>query len=325
MKKFIIELKNKVLSEDKITFDEAVRLSQIDNEDIETLDVLFTAANEIRKKFAGERADLCTILNAKSGKCSEDCKYCAQSGHYNTGISEYPLLSYDTILKRAIEMQEKGVHRFSLVTSGRGLEGIDIDQLCNIYKRLSEDTSLKLCASHGIISYEEALKLKESGVSMYHHNIETSSEYFKNICTTHTFKDRIATINNCKRAGLNICSGGIIGLNESLEDRLKMVFELQELKVKSMPVNVLSPIKGTPLEDNEILRPNEILKCIAIFRFILPSAHIRYAGGRSALKDKAYIGFRGGVNSALVGNYLTTIGNEIDEDKQMIIREGLEI
>ncbi|SHJ48735.1 biotin synthase BioB [Tepidibacter formicigenes] len=325
MKLFIETIKNKVLNGEDLNYEEAIKIANIDENDIESIEALLNGGNEIRKEFVGNKVDLCTIINAKSGRCSEDCKYCSQSAHYNTGVKEYPLLSYDEVLKRALDMEKKGVHRFSLVTSGRGIEGDDFEKILDIYRKLSKDTNLNLCASHGIITYDQALKLKEAGVSMYHHNLETSSNNYENICTTHTYRDRVNTIKNCIKAGLDICCGGIIGMNEGMEDRVKMAFEIKNLNIKSIPINILNPIKGTPFENIKALSPIEILKTMAIYRYIIPDSYIRYAGGRIALKDKQNIGFRSGVNSALVGDYLTTIGSDIEKDKEMIICEGLEI
>lgn len=325
MKKYIVKLKNKILSGKEINYEEALNLISIDTNNKNNFDILLKSANEIREYFMGRKVDLCTIINAKSGKCSEDCKFCAQSSHYKTGIEEYSLLDYNEILKRAKEMESKGVHRFSLVTSGKGMTGKEFNDILNIYEGLRENTNLKLCASLGIIDYEQAKKLKSAGVTTYHHNVETSKDNFYNICTTHTYKDRIKTIEDAKRAGLDVCVGGIIGMNESKEQRLKMAFEIRELDVKSIPINILNPIKNTPMEDYDILEPMEILKTTAVFRFIIPNVYIRYAGGRLSLKGYDKIGFNGGVNSAIVGDYLTTVGNGIENDKKMIIEQGLEL
>lgn len=325
MEKYIIKLKNKVLDGKEINYDEALSLISIDTNNKNILDILLKSANEIREAFMGRRVDLCTIMNAKSGKCSEDCKFCAQSSHYKTGVDEYSLLEYNEILRRAKEMESKGVHRFSLVTSGKGMTGKEFNDILNIYEGLRENTNLKLCASLGIIDYEQAKKLKLVGVTTYHHNVETSKDNFDNICTTHTYQDRIRTIKEAKRAGLDVCVGGIIGMNESKEQRLQMAFEIRELNVKSIPINILNPIKNTPMEDYDILEPMEILKTTAVFRFIIPNVYIRYAGGRLSLKGYDKIGFNGGVNSAIVGDYLTTVGNGIENDKKMIIEQGLEL
>lgn len=324
MEKLINEVTERVLGGGKITLQEALKFIDIDCNNIEALNLLFDGANRIRDKFMGKKVDLCTIMNTKSGKCSEDCKFCAQSSHYKTGIDEYGLLDYDKILKRAREMEEAGAHRFSLVTSGKGMKGKEFDKIVEIYRRLSKDTNLKLCASHGVITYEQVLKLKEAGVSMYHHNVETSESYYGNICTTHTYQERIDTIKNLIKADMNICCGGIIGMGESREDRVKMAFEIKGLGVKSIPINVLNPVKGTPMENMEVLEPSEILKTMAVYRYIIPDCYIRYAGGRIALQDKQNIGFKAGVNAALVGDYLTTVGSNIEEDKEMIKKEGLE-
>ncbi|WP_099190723.1 biotin synthase BioB [Tepidibacter mesophilus] len=326
MKKFIKQVTQKVLDGQEITYDEALKIINVDEENIEVLDLLFLGANEIRKKYVGNKVDLCTIMNAKSGRCSEDCKYCAQSVHYDTGVIEYNLLSYDEILERALEVQDSGAHRFSLVTSGRGIScEEEMDKLVDIYSRLKVDTSLKLCASHGIVSFEQLLKLKEAGVSMYHHNVETSSDNYKNICTTHDYEERIETIKNAVKADIEVCCGGIFGMGESKADRLKMAFEIKSLGITSIPLNILMPMKGTPCEDLKVISPLEIIKSMALFRYIIPNSYIRYAGGRMALKDKQSLGFNAGVNAALVGNFLTTIGSNVENDKEMINKAGLEI
>ncbi|MEW9121670.1 MAG: biotin synthase BioB [Thermotaleaceae bacterium] len=325
MRLFIDEMKEKVLNGEEITYQEALKLMKIDEKDEEGLTAFYKGANEIRKKYAGNKVDLCTIMNAKSGKCSEDCKYCAQSVHYTTGVEEYGLLDYDKILDRALEMEKEGAHRFSLVTSGRGIDGEDFERLLEIYSRLKKDTNLKICASHGIITYEQAVKFKEAGVSMYHHNVETSSSYYGEICTTHSYSDRIDTIENIQKAGMELCCGGIIGMGESVEDRVKMAFEIKGLGVKSIPINILNPIAGTPLEGKRTMVPIEALKTMALYRFVIPDCYIRYAGGRMLLGDLQEVGFRAGVNAALVGNYLTTIGSKIEDDIRMVRCEGLEI
>lgn len=325
MMQFIHGMKEKVLNGGKIAFEEAMKLISIEEGDMASLEALYAGANEIRKKFAGNRVDLCTIMNAKSGKCSEDCKYCAQSGHYHTGIQEYDLVDYNQVIVRAKEMEREGAHRFSLVTSGRGVDGEEFEKLLEIYRRLRKETRLKICASHGIISYEQALRLKEAGVSMYHHNVETSRDYYGEICTTHAYQDRIATIRNVQKAGMELCCGGIIGMGESVEDRVKMAFEISQLGVKSIPINILNPIPGTPLGDLNPMSPVEALKTMALYRFVIPDCYIRYAGGRMILGELQNIGFRAGVNAALVGNYLTTIGSKIEDDINMVRCEGFEL
>lgn len=327
MKEFIKKLKNKVLNKEKIKYDEAIKLSSISIEDSEVLEELCSSADEIREKFCGNIFDLCTITNAKSGKCSEDCKYCAQSAHFKTGAEVYPLISKEKALEEAKKVEIEGANRYSLVTSGRGLNGEseESNKLAEIYKYLQENTKLSLCASHGISDKESLEKLFNSGVKTYHHNLESSREYYGNICTTHTYDERIETIKLAQEVGLQVCSGGIWGLGESEEDRIKMAFELKELGVFSVPINILMPIPGTPLENNSPLEPKEILKMIAIYRFILPEAYLRYAGGRVKLGELQEKGIKSGINSALTGNFLTTTGTTIESDKSMVRRNGYEI
>lgn len=319
-KNILTVAEHKIMNGDPILFDEAVCLSK-------TCDVenLLAVANRIRKHYNGDHVDLCTIMNAKSGRCTENCRYCAQSGHYHTGVQEYALVGLSEVLKLAKENEQAGVHRFSLVTSGANLSDVEFDQVIGIYKALGEKTGLKLCASLGSLSKARARQLKETGVATYHHNVETSRSFFPYICTTHSYDSRIETIKNVQEAGMKVCSGGIIGMGETMEQRIEMAFELKSLGIRSIPVNILNPIKGTPLENAEKLSPSEILKTIAVFRFILPESSIRYAGGRSALGEYQAKGFLGGINAALVGNYLTTIGSDIQSDINMITDSGLTV
>lgn len=330
MKKFIQKLSNKIRNKKgDISFNEALELINYDFEnDIEARETLFEEANNIRQDFNGNKFDLCTIVNAKSGNCSEDCKYCAQSSYYNTGSPVYNLMKSDEILKLAKEVERGRVDKFSLVTSGKGLEEInELNNLKEIYKNLNKNTDLDLCASHGIISYDVALELKNSGVKTYHHNLECSREFYPEICSTHDYQERIDTCKNAKTAGLKVCSGGIFGLGESRTDRIKMAFDLKELDVDSVPINILTVIEGTALalENLEPIKPLEILKTIAIYKFILPKATIRYAGGRQLLGEFEKLGIRAGISAALTGNYLTTIGSTIEKDREMALEANFEL
>lgn len=326
MKEFIHQLKDRVLEGYLVTREDAAKLLSISIEKEEELKELLQAANEIREKFCGNFFNLCTILNAKSGRCSENCRYCAQSAHFKTNADVYPLVSKEVALEAAKEVEVEGAHRFSLVTSGRGLQGKEeeLDKLQEIYRYLKENTDLDLCASHGICSKEALQKLKDSGVKTYHHNLESSRRFYPTICTSHTFDDRVNTVKYAHEVGLQVCSGGIFGLGETEEDRIDMAFDLRELRVHSVPINILTPIPGTPLENNKEIDPKELLKDIAIYRFILPKVSIRYAGGRVKLGEYAKLGLEGGVNSALTGNFLTTTGNTIESDKKMIKELGYE-
>lgn len=315
---FIEKITKSILDGRDISYTQSLKLINIENNDLISIKALLKGADEIREKYNGNKVDLCSIMNGKSGKCSEDCKFCAQSDYYNTKISEYGLINYEEIYKRAKEMYVKGIDRFSIVTSGKSLTTNEFEEIIKIYSELKENIDLNICASHGVVSYKEAMKLKQSGVNMYHHNIETSENHYKNICTTHSYNERINTIKNIQRAGMEVCCGVIIGMGENIKDRIDMMFEIKKLNVSSIPVNLLNSIKGTPLENLDTLKPMEILKTIAVYRYIVPKAHIRYAGGRNILKDSQVLGLRGGVNAMLVGDYLTTIGSDIENDNKII-------
>lgn len=320
MEDIVFELEKKINAGFLINLEEALKLSKLKD-----LTELFRAADRLRCKFNGKKVDLCSIMNAKSGRCSENCKYCAQSVHYHTNIQEYSLVNKEKALALAKENEKFGVHRFSLVTSGRGLYGAEFEKIIKIYELLNKESKLSLCASLGIINYEQLSKLRNVGITMYHHNLETSRDYYKKICTTHTYDERIDTINNAKKAGLKVCSGGIIGMGETMEDRIKLALELQALGIKSIPINVLNPIDGTPLQNAEKLNQEEILKTIAIFRFINPKSYIRLAGGRNLIDAYGQNCFKVGANATITGNYLTTSGNKIVDDIEMIKNIGLEV
>lgn len=316
---FVKKLKEKVLKGIDITKEEAMQLYS------EPAEELYNAANEVRDILCGKEVDLCSIINGKSGACSENCRYCAQSKHFNTGIEEYKLLPYEVIKEQAEFNQNEGVNRFSIVTSGRAMGGKDLDTVSEYYKRLNDECTISLCASHGILDKTDLVKLKNSGVKRYHHNIETSKRYYKEICTTHTYEDRINTIKAAQEIGLEVCSGGIIGMGESKEDRVDMAIELRDLKITSIPINILMPIKGTPLENAEKLSEEELLRTISIFRFINPKSNIRLAGGRIKLSKNGYNAFKCGANAAITGNLLTTCGKGIPQDKEMIKELGLKL
>ena len=253
---------NKLSREDDISFLINGSLSELSN-----------GADEIRKKFYGNHIDLCTIINGRSGRCSENCKYCAQSEHYCTNIEEYEFLNEDKIVSVCKSVESDGVHRFSVVTSGRSLSDKDFTSALKAYKNMQKECSnIELCASHGLLTEEQFRELKASGVFRYHANIETSRRFFPQICTTHTYDDKIACIKAAQRAGLSVCSGGIIGLGENWEDRIDMAFSLQELGIESIPINVLIPIKGTPLQNQKPLSEDDIIRTIVIFRYINPTA-----------------------------------------------------
>lgn len=289
------------------------------------LNELCGGADFIRKSLCGDDINLCSIINGRSGKCSENCKFCAQSSHHHTGVEEYDFLDSEKIVEDCKKHAVKGVHRYSIVTAGRELKGNDLKKACDTYKKMNDECNIDLCASHGLLSEEAFIALKESGVSMYHANIETSKRNFPNICTTHTYEDKINSIKLAQKTGFKVCSGGIIGMGETFEDRLDMAISLSELKIESIPINALMPIKGTAYENAKQLTENEILRTVAMFRFINPTARIRLAAGRSLMMDSGRKAFQSGANATITGDLLTTSGNNIDQDKGMLTGMGFKI
>lgn len=286
------------------------------------LDELTSAADNIRKNLNGDTVDLCAIINGKSGKCGENCRYCAQSIHHNTNCEIYDFLDSDTIFEEAKNNSEEGVNRFAIVTSGKSLTGDDFEKALQIYKKMNEELPIKLCASLGFLNEEQLRKLYNAGVRNYHDNIETSRRFFPHICTSHTFDEKIETIKLAQSIGFNVCSGGIIGMGETWQDRIDMAFTLFELGITSIPINVLMAIPGTPLENQPTLGREEILRTIAIFKFINPDADIRLAGGRKLLPDNGRDAFLSGISSTITGNMLTTTGSTIQKDKNMLTMMG---
>lgn len=284
----------------------------------EDLKELCEGADKIRRELCGNHVDLCSIINGRSGRCGEDCKFCAQSACHNAKVEEYPFLEPEKILDDCKHHEAKKVHRYSIVTAGRALTGAEMDKALRAYRSMKEECNVELCASHGLLSQEDFNRLKEAGVSRYHANIETSRRNFPNICTTHTFEDKLEVIRRAKAAGLSVCSGGIIGMGETWEDRIDMAVTLSELNILSIPLNILRPIPGTPLEHQAPLTEDEILRTIAIFRYINPTAMVRLAAGRNSMKHSGEQAFRSGANAAITGDMLTTSGNRIDEDRKML-------
>lgn len=309
-------MKNKVLQGEVINKTEALAISQA------PLNELCSAANEIRAYFCGNAFDICTIINAKSGRCSENCKYCAQSSFYQTKLEEYPLLNTSTILEQARYSDEQGVLRYSLVTSGKSLSDAELEQICASIRTVRQQTGISICASLGLLNEEQFRKLNEAGVSRIHNNLETSRSYFGKVCTTHSYEDKIAAILAARNAGLNVCSGGIMGLGETMQDRIDMAIAIRELGIRSIPVNMLNPIPGTPYADHLPLTSEEMSRIVAVFRFLVPNASIRLAGGRGLLPDKGRQCFLSGANAAISGDMLTTSGISIEQDMKMLAELG---
>jgi biotin synthase len=280
------------------------------------LSELMTLARDAKLRERGDSFSLCTIMNVKSGRCTEDCAFCAQSSRYRTGSPVFPLKSTDEIMETAAKAKDEGAARFSLVTSGRGLSR---SELAVGIEQIRTSVGISVCASFGILDSEAIETLKSAGLSRYHHNIETSESFFPKVITTHSFKERISTIHAAKDVGLEVCSGGIIGLGESAEDRVSMALSLVGLGVDSVPLNILIPIPGTPLASQAPLSVEEILRTIAIFRLIFPKKAIRIAGGReSALMDFQGLAFWAGADAMLIGGYLTIAGRALDVDLRLV-------
>lgn len=280
---------------------------------------LMALADKTRKDCVGDRIELCNIMNTKSGLCAEDCKFCAQSCRHKTGIDTYPLKSIDEILEAALRAKEIGAERFDIVTSGNTLSDGELKRIADAISLIRGRVGIKICASLGKLSEKDLLFLKSAGLGRYHHNIETSPRYFSAITTTHTFQDRLETIRAAKEAGLEVCSGGIVGLGESWDDRIDIALTLRDLDVTSVPINILVPIKGTPFENTAVLSPIDAIKTIALFRIILQDKIIKVAAGReSVLKDFQAMAFMAGANGMLIGGYLTIRGRSIDEDWLLI-------
>ena len=305
-------LYNRVIGGYLITREEALFLYK------EDLGDLTRYADMIRDHFCGNQFDMCTIINGKSGLCSENCKFCAQSSHYNTGSKVYSLLSEEEILADAKKNADQGVMRYSIVTAGRSLSDGEVDRMCQIIRRIKEEVHISVCVSFGLLKEDQFMRLKEAGAERVHNNLESSENFYPSVCTSHSFSDKVQAIRAAQDAGLDVCSGGIMGLGESIEDRIDMALSLRDLGIESIPVNMLNPIPGTPMEKYESLDEKEMQRIIAVYRFILPKAFIRLAGGRGLMRDKGRACFMSGANAAISGDMLTTAGITVDKDKKLL-------
>ena len=323
MRKEIQKIGDKVLEGGSVSMKEILPLLEAKGPDV--LD-LVAVANRVRVEFNGNEIDLCSLLSAKSGKCSEDCAFCAQSAHYQTDAPTYPLMNADQMVKEAREAQKRSTGRFCLISSGRQLNDKEFEIVLSGLDRIRKETTLDLDCSLGTLSEERAEALKKVGVTRYNHNVETAESHFHKICSTHSFKDRVKTIEVLKELGFSICCGGIIGLGESPEQRLELAFSLRQLGIDCIPFNILNPRPGTPLEHSESIPPMEIIKTISLFRLVLPKGTIKIAGGREAnLRDLQSLALLAGANGLIVGNYLTTPGRNAEDDLTMIRDVGFQI
>lgn len=313
------ELKAKGMAGEGVSPEEAAWLAGYPD-----LDALCDAADAISRHWQGSEVDSCSIINARSGMCGEDCKWCAQASRHHTGCDTYGIISRPEAMKAAKANSEAGIRRFSLVTSGRTVAAKDLGAFCDIIHDIKAETGLYLCASMGLLDRKGMEMLRDAGVSRYHCNMETSSRVFPTLCTTHTPDDKRRTIKAAKECGLEVCSGGIIGMGESMADRIEFAFELRDLDVDSVPINILNPIKGTPLEDTTLISEEDVIRTVAIFRFILPRKSLRFAGGRMRLSHDSMLRImKGGMNGVLMGDMLTTVSNTIADDRRLFSEAGL--
>lgn len=312
-------LEEKILKGSPLSREEALSLAEITGPDIFDL---FASANKIRQHFKGNIIGLCSITNAKSGACPEDCSFCAQSSTSKAEIEVYPLLSKEIVIQKAMEVKDSAIKRFSIVTSGRKVSRKSLTEITEMVSEISK-LGILPCASLGLLNAEELLMLKSAGLDRYHHNLETSKGFFPRICSTHTFADKIKTIEAAKSAGLTVCSGGIFGMGETWQDRIDMAFSLKEIDIDSVPINFLIPVKGTPLAHRKRLHPFDALKIVSLYRFILPRKEIRICGGRiQILGEFNSMLFLAGADGMISGNYLTTQGRNPEDDLRMIQTYG---
>lgn len=305
----IVELKEKVKSGLLIGEAEALALSMAADKA-----TLYDCANELRAHFCGSQFDLCSITNAKSGKCSENCHWCSQSAFHKTNIEIYPLVERQRAVTEALGNAAQGVVRHSLVTSGKRVTDTELSELIAIFQEIRETCQMELCGSMGLVNKEQLLRLKDVGLKRYHCNLETAPSYFKQVCTTHSIEEKIDTIKAAQEVGLEVCSGGIIGMGESMEQRIELALLLRDLHIRSIPINLLNPISGTALQDAAPLSEDDVLTTIALFRFINPQAYLRFAGGRLLLRHYQDRALEAGINASIVGDMLTTVGSGIQED-----------
>ena len=321
MEKSIDEIANRIIEGGTLTPEEAVRLSGAEGMDVYDL---FRAASRIKEHFVGNEVHLCSIINAKSGRCAEDCAFCAQSAHHSTDAPVYPLVQEDRLLESARDAEANGSACFGIITSGTTVNGPELEQILTALRRIRLETTILPSCSLGIIDEQTARKLKDAGMDTYHHNLETAESFFPSICTTHPYRDDVETVRAVKKAGLKVCCGGIFGLGETAAQRVEMAFTLKELDVDSVPINFLNPIEGTRLEGAANISAMECLKTIAIYRMILPDKRITVCGGREKnLRDMQSWIFFAGANGTMIGNYLTTQGRNVDVDLKMFGDLGL--
>jgi biotin synthase len=317
MRNFVQKVSEDIIAGGVLAAGDALRLSEACGPD---LHLMFAEASRIREHFKGSSASLCSIINAKSGRCPENCAFCAQSSAHTTNVQVYPLVDEDEIVRCAHSAEQNGARCYGIITSGTGIHpGTELEKICRAVRRIKDETGIDPSCSLGILDVETALLLKQAGMVTYHHNLETSRSFFSSICTTHDYEDDVDTIRAVKQAGLKACCGGIFGLGESFQHRVEMAETLRELDVDTVPINFLNPVEGTRLAEADFLTPMECLKIIAIYRFMLPEKDLTVCGGREKnLRELQSWIFLAGASGMMTGNYLTTPGREPEQDRQML-------
>jgi biotin synthase len=323
-RRFIQKAADQVLSGSVLSGDDALNLATADGPD---LFLLFAEASRIREHFKGNSASLCSIINAKSGRCPENCAFCAQSSAHTTNAQVYPLVDEEEIVSCAHSAEQNGARCYGIITSGTGIQpGAELEKICRAVQRIKAETGIDPSCSLGILDYKTALLLKQAGMVTYHHNLETSRSFFPSICSTHDYQDDVETVRAVKQAGLKVCCGGIFGLGEEFSHRVEMAETLRELDVDTVPINFLNPVEGTRLADADFLTPMECLKIIAIYRFMLPDKNLTVCGGREKnLRELQSWIFLAGASGMMTGNYLTTPGRAPEQDRQMLSDLGMQI
>ena len=308
---------SKALSGESLTANEALHILSSKGSELTSF---MAGAHRIRENYFGDRIDLCSIINAKSGRCSENCSFCAQSAHHQTNAPTYPLKTVAEMVQGAYQAQSEGNHCYGIVTSGTSIEpGEEFEQILTAIREIKRQTKIDPSASLGILDISNARALAAAGCKTYHHNLETARSFFPQICTTHEYEEDLNTVRNAKAAGMEVCCGGIFGLGESLEQRVEMGLTLRELAVDSVPLNFLNPVPGTPLQNFDLLTPMDCLRIICLYRYLLPDKRITVCGGREInLREFQSWIFMAGASGTMVGNYLTTTGRDRDIDLQMI-------
>ncbi len=332
MKNLLEKIKGEALAGKPATIDDCMTLAAFTSikedglpfaEAEANLNAICDAANDVRKALTGDAIDTCSIVNGRSGRCTENCKWCAQAAGHHTGCMEYDFINEDEFFTSLERFTSRGVKRLSIVCSGRKVPMKDLRRFCGLYRRAREKSGIQFCASMGLLNREELQALYDAGIRRYHCNIETSATYFPELCTSHTRQDKLHTIRLAREVGMEVCSGGIIGMGETLRQRLEMTEEAREAGAVSIPVNLLNPIAGTPLEGTPLIGEREVILTVALMRFIAPALTLRFAGGRARLSKEATSRIlRGGMNGALVGDMLTTVGNQMDEDFDLFQAHG---